>query len=176
MRNCQRPNTTEKPAGKALDLVPAALAYLARYPASTAHLRQILQRKADRRIARWETQPPPATVATAVETAIARATALGLLNDADYAATQAQAYRRRGESVTKIKARLLAKGLEADDIAAALAQIDGDEEAAAIRLAKRKRLGPYRLRAGKPDQQQRDIAALCRAGFPLRVARAVIQG
>ncbi|MCA8928994.1 MAG: RecX family transcriptional regulator [Alphaproteobacteria bacterium] len=162
------------PPAPKLDLVPAALAYLAKYAASTAHLRQVLRRKAERRVAQWDTPPAEAVMTEAVETALARATALGLLNDPDYAAAHARQHRRRGESLARIRARLMAKGLEPADIAAALAQFDADETAAATRFAQRKRLGPYRLRPGKPDQRQRDIAALCRAGFPLRVAHAVI--
>ncbi len=155
--------------------MPAALAYLARYSASTAHLRQVLNRKAERRIARWEETPDPATVAAAIDAAVDRATDLGLLNDPEYAASTARALRARGESLAKIRARLLAKGLEAETITSALALLEDDEEAAAARYAQRKRLGPHRTRPGKPDQARRDIAAMCRAGFPVRIARAVIE-
>jgi len=174
MDDCQRQNASKKREQKKLDLIPAALAYLARYSASTAHLRRVLQRKADRRIARWDWEAPPGAVAAAIDTAIARATDLGLLNDAEYAAAHARQHRARGESLARIRSRLRAKGIPPDEIDGALAQFENDEEAAAIRFAERKRLGPYRLRPGKPDQRQRDLAALCRAGFPLRVARAVI--
>lgn len=181
MQTCQRLNAADNRHKPELDLVPAALAYLARYSASTAHLRQVLQRKADRRIARWpeksgEEPPDAATVAEAIETAIARAADLGLLDDGEYAASTARTMRRRGESRAKIRARLLSKGLEEDLIAAALNGLEEDEAAAARRYAERRRLGPHRTRPGKPDQQQRDIAAMCRAGFPLRIARTVIEG
>lgn len=175
MQNCQRLNTARKKQPPKLDLVPAALAYLARYSASTAHLRQVLQRKAERRITRWDEPPEPATVAAAIETAVARMTDLGLLNDPEYAASLARTLRARGDSLAKIRARLLAKGVDADTIASALALLNDDEETAAARYAERRRLGPYRTRPGKPDQPKRDIAAMCRAGFPVRIARAVIE-
>ena len=176
MQNCQRQNTTPSRPRQKLDLVPAALAYVARYAASTARLRLVLQRKADRRTATWETPPLPGEVADAIETAVARLAALGLLNDPEYAAAQARTYRARGESISMIKGRLLAKGIEPADIAPALDQFEDEEQDAAIRFAKRKRLGPYRLRPGKPDQRQRDIASLCRAGFSVRIARGIIEG
>jgi regulatory protein len=159
-----------------LNLVPVALAYIARYAASTARLRLVLKRKADRRTSTWETPPLPGEVAAAIETAVARLAALGLLNDPEYAAAMARTYRARGESAAMIRARLLAKGIEPGDIAPALGQFEDQEQDAALRFAKRKRLGPYRLRPGKPDQRQRDIASLCRAGFSVRVARTVIDG
>lgn len=174
MQTCQRLNSRSNRNRPTLDLVPAALAYLARYSASTAHLRRVLQRKAERRIARWDEAPDAATVAEAIDTAIARATDLGLLNDTEYAAATARTLRRRGDSLAKIRARLQSKGVEPETIAAAVALLEDDEETAAERYAQRRRLGPYRTRPGKPDQPQRDIAAMCRAGFSLRIARSVI--
>ena len=159
-----------------MDLIPAALAYLARYAASTAHLRLVLQRKVQRRAMRTDTPLPPATeIAATIETAVARMTDLGLLNDTEYATNLARQYRTRGESLSKIRLRLMAKGLGTDDIAEAIRPLDDDEHSAAKRYAKRKRLGPFRLSSGKPDQPKRDIASLCRAGFSLTVSRQIIE-
>lgn len=159
-----------------MNLLPATLSYLARYAASTEHLRQVLRRKVQRRAARNdEPQPDSSVVEAAIDEAVSRATELGLLNDAEYAASRARQYRRKGESLSKVRARLMAKGLQQADITQALAPLDDDEIAAANVYAKRKRLGPFRTSAGKPDQPTRDIAALCRAGFSFTVARQVIE-
>ena len=159
-----------------MDLIPAALAYLARYAASTAHLRRVLQRKVQRRALRSENPMPPATeIAAAIDAAVERMTGLGLLNETEYATNLAIQYRERGESLSKVRLRLLAKGLEADDIVAAIEPLDDDELVAAKRYAQRKRLGPYRLHPGKPDQPKRDIASLCRAGFSISISRKIVE-
>ena len=158
-----------------MDLIPTALTYLARYAASTSHLRLVLQRKVYRRAQRTDTEPPSqADLNAAIDAAVDRMTELGLLNDREYAASLARNYRNRGEPIGKIRLRLQAKGLPTDAIHQATQSLDDNELDAALRYAKRKRLGPYRLRPGKPDQSQRDVASLCRAGFPLTIARKVI--
>jgi regulatory protein len=159
-----------------MDLIPTALAYLARYSASTAHLRLVLQRKVLRRSMRDGSDVPSDAAAAAIEAAVARMTELGLLDDAEYASSLARQSRARGESINKIRLRLKAKGLDATAIAAALMPLDHDEHGAATRYAQRKRLGPYRRNPGKPDQPNRDIAALCRAGFSIAVSRKVVEG
>tara|TARA_R110002096_G_scaffold34230_6_gene97863 strand:- start:3429 stop:3941 length:513 start_codon:yes stop_codon:yes gene_type:complete len=159
-----------------MDLFPATLAYLARYAASTEHLRQVLRRKVQRRAARSDAPPPDSTaMEAAINDAVSRAAGLGLLNDTELAASLARQYRRRGESMVKIRSRLLAKGLQTADIETALLPLDDDERAAAETYAKRKRLGPFRLSPGKPDQPKRDLASMCRAGFSLTIARQVIE-
>ena len=46
---------------------------------------------------------------------------------------------------------------------------------AAIALARRRRLGVYRLAAARADYRDRDLAALARAGFSYDIARRVIE-
>ena len=46
--------------------------------------------------------------------------------------------------------------------------------AAAIRLAKKRRLGPFRLKE-RAEMRQKDLAALARAGFDFDTCRRVIE-
>ena len=76
-----------------------------------------------------------------------------------------------------IRARLYAKGVEREQIAQALtsftaAKWDPDISAAAI-VARRRRLGPWRLSA-RSDYRKRDLAALARRGFSYAIASQVI--
>ena len=51
------------------------------------------------------------------------------------------------------------------------------ERAAARRYAERRRLGPWRADpARRSGRRDRDIAAMARAGFPVRLAISVIDG
>src|SRR5689334_10631861 len=103
---------SKKPDAAALER--AALDYLGRYASSADNLRRVLMRKLKRAGAADE--DGAALVAGIVE----RYRGAGLLDDGAYAEAQVAALRRRGGSRAKIAARLSAKGVGADEIAAAL--------------------------------------------------------
>jgi regulatory protein len=53
---------------------------------------------------------------------------------------------------------------------------DETDLAAALALAKRRRLGPFRSPGVRAANRMRDLAALGRAGFAYDIARQVIDG
>ena len=115
-----------------------------------------------------------------VDALVARLVSVGLVDDRVYAEGRALSLHRRGTAARVIRARLRQKGVGDDDIEAALATVaeentDGDL-AAAVNLARRRRLGPYRRTNPEPDRRQRDLAALVRAGFSYDIARRVLDG
>ena len=82
---------------------------------------------------------------------------------------------RRGGSRRGIQATLAAKGVAAETVQQALATFDPEaEQAAALALARRRRLGPFRPAATRAAHRLRDLGVLARAGFPHEIARAVI--
>ena len=99
----------------------------------------------------------------------------GLLDDAAYAAARVQSLHRRGESATKIRARLAAKGVEnavaAEAVLALRGEIPDPDLAAACAFARRRRLGPYRRSAADP---KRELGVFARAGFGRQVAERVL--
>jgi regulatory protein len=154
-------------------LAAAALFYLSRYASSSGNLRRVLMRKVARSAAYYGDDP--AALRPIVDTLVARHADTGAVNDALYAESQTRSLRRRGGSARAIAQRLTAKGVPAEivaDTAAALAEEDG-EFSAAIRFARRRRLGPFRTSA-RTENRQRDMAALGRAGFDYPVAESVI--
>jgi regulatory protein len=147
-----------------------ALDYLARYASSAENLRRVLVRRARRH------SPEAAQAAAPIAAAlVARYREAGLVDDAVYAMGRARSLARRGEPQSRIRARLRVKGvaLEAADRAlAALAEDAADPDlAAACAFARRRRLGPYRVR---PAERARELGAFARAGFARRVAEAVL--
>jgi regulatory protein len=163
----------------AQSLENAALFYLARFSAPSAQLRRVLLRRVDKSVKAHGTDP--AEGRRLVDELVERYRRSGLVDDAAYAAGKARSLRRRGISRLIIGRTLRAKGLSADDSAAALAGLaengtsDADSEvAAAARLAQRKRLGPLRPKSTRAELRQRDMAALARAGFSYDVARRVV--
>lgn len=154
----------------------AALHYLERFASSSANLRRVLMRKVDRSVRHWGGER--ADHAPAVEAVIAKLTGLGYLDDTAYAEIKARGLSRQGKGARAIRATLAAKGIPTDLAEGALARLAEDdaepELAAAIRLARKRRLGPFRTK-DRDAMRQKDLAALARAGFDFDTARRVIE-
>lgn len=164
-----------KPATPAR-LEKAALAHIDRYATSAANLRRVLLRRVERSARLHGTDRGEAAVW--VDAIITKLVARRLLDDTAYARSRAASLHRAGASRRKIAAALTQKGVGRDDIAAALAvlaeEFADSELAAAVRYARRRRIGPYRAAAARAARRERDLAALARAGFSYDTAQQVI--
>ena len=163
-----------------------AIWYLERYAASNAMLRRVLMRRIDR-AARAEVIDRELGQSL-VEQIITKCQASGYIHDQDFACNLAGRLARRGASWRQIEAALRARGLDSDDIAAAVTQTARDAEAngenpefaAAQALARRRHLGPYRTTPYAEDSQERakqrtrDFSVLARAGHSSAIARQVL--
>jgi regulatory protein len=149
----------------------AALAYLKRFASSAQNLARVLKRKVERRCRMRAEDPAP--FLALIDDVVARAVRGGLVDDRRYAEGRVASLRRRGGSARAIGAKLAAKGVPRETVAAALRGGEADEIAAARALARRRRLGPYRT-ADRAAFRERDLAALARAGFGFAIARRVV--
>ena len=168
-RRPPRPATPER-------LHKAALHYLERYASSTENLRRVLQRRIERSARLHGTDRSEAE--TWIEPIIGRLTELGLLDDRAFAEGRAISLHRRGASLRKIAGTLRQKGLGDEAIDDALRKLTEEapaaDFAAAVRLARRRRLGPWRDPALRGERRDRDLAALARAGFSFDLASRVV--
>lgn len=152
----------------------AALHYLQRYASSAWNFRQVMRRKVKRSCDFHKTAPED--FYPMVDELVERYKASNLLNDRTFAEARVSALRRQGRSAGVIYAQLQAKGLSRDDIETALNAYndscgsDNPELDAAIRLARRKRLG----QAKDPETRRKELAKLGRAGFGYEIARAAL--
>lgn len=168
----QRRKTRRKPRKMTAErLHRIALAYLDRYDASEAHFRGVLERRVVK-AARAHDQDP-ADFAEMINAQVAKMVEAGFINNTRYAGQQVNTLRGRGGSTRMITARLRAKGVEDDAISSALNEAEGNDTLAAERYARRRRLGPYRLN-GRAERRDRDLAALCRAGFDYGLAVSIV--
>ncbi len=159
-----------------------ALRHLERYASSAENLRRVLQRRVDK-AARLHDDPGQAMnsgeTQVWIEELIGRFVDIGLLNDRLYAQNRARALLAQGVSTYLIRLKLREKGLCVDDIEAALERLfteHGEPDMiAAVKRAKRRRLGPYGDPAKRRERYDRDMAALARAGFSYAVAKRVIE-
>jgi regulatory protein len=151
-----------------------ALHYLGRYASSAEGLRRVLLRRARRRLG--DDREPLAETRPLIDALVARYQSSGLIDDAAFAGAQARSRLRRGQSLRTIRAGLVAKGVGAEDAAAALDALregGGDPDlAAAVAFARRRRLGPFRH---AQEDANKALAAFARAGFARGTAEAVLR-
>ena len=155
-----------------------ALGYLSRFASSTENLRRVLLRRVRRLFP--DDADAVAGAARLIDALVTRYQASGLVDDAAYAAGRVRSRLRRGQSLRVIRAGLAAKGVAADDAAAAIAALREEggapDLAAACAFARRRRLGPYRrsLAESSGDLKEKELATFARAGFSRAVAEAVL--
>lgn len=151
----------------------AAMYYLERYAAPAAQLRRVLARKIV--LSCRHHGQEPAAFAAMLDEVVARCVASGLVDDERFAQARAATLKRKGRSSRAVAANLAGKGVTRD-LAAQVSETSADEEmAAALKTARRKRLGPW-SRGDRAVSRQKDLAALARAGFSMTIARAVVDG
>jgi regulatory protein len=170
---------TPQPPPDAAALRAAALAYLARYSATEAGLRRVLLR----RVERWRrslAEPDAAadTVAAVrrvVTDVVREFAAAGAIDDAAFAANRGLGLLRAGLSRRGAATRLAAKGIDPARARAALPDDPDAELAAALVLARKRRLGPFAAEpAQDPAAGRRALGVLASAGFPADLARQAL--
>lgn len=161
----------------------AGLHYLQRFPAGTAHFRKVMSRKITRSC-QWHTTQNREDCFKLLDDLIEQFIEQGLLNDEYYSRAMVTSLRRRGLSARAIQARLMAKGLPAAQIAAALTRYEQDESpdrdseySAALTFARRKHIGPYRKSDVENNDNSTDkaLAKMARAGFSYELSRKIIE-
>ncbi|MEL7527590.1 MAG: RecX family transcriptional regulator [Pseudomonadota bacterium] len=160
-----RPPTIER-------LTRSAVHYLERYSSSQENLRKVLERRVLKACRHHGLDP--ADFAGMIDAVVQKCTGSGLVDDRTYAETKTASLRRRGGSRRKIEAQLAHKGVDRDTIQAALDSGNVSEDEAAAVYARRRRLGPFRNAADRQARRERDLAAMCRAGFSFDVALRVV--
>jgi regulatory protein len=160
----------------------AALNHLARFSATEAGLRRVLERRVDRWARRSEAagEAPDAVAPRAAEAkrhaaAVARKMVQdGAVDDAAFAAARVRRLSRGGRSRRAIAAHLAAKGVARGAADAALPDGKDAELDAALAFCRRRRTGPFAPGPLPPEARLKALAALARAGFPRGVAEAAL--
>jgi regulatory protein len=160
----------------------AAESYVARFASSAEQLRRVLMRRVERSARAHDTDREAG--AAEVGKIIDRYRELGLIDDAAFARSRAAGLFGRGESPSAIRRRLMLQGVGETDIDDALAHLlDDSEDAhtiddladeAAIRFARRSRIGPFRRQPADADGKRRELARLARRGFGLEIAKRIV--
>jgi regulatory protein len=164
-----RSDRSRKPLSAA-KLDELALAYVARFATSRAKLTRYLARKI--RESEWVDE---SDARTACEAVVDRMERLRFLDDRQYAAMRAGAMTRRGLGLRRVKAQLFVDGIADADSGDAIAEAEEQAVAAAVGFARRRRFGPFAVRADDdPKSRERQVAAFARAGHSLALARRIL--
>lgn len=158
----------------------SAAHYLGRFASSKANLRRVMMGKIHRSSTHHGTDIAEAE--TWLDAVIEKFERLGYLNDPEFAEMRARGLHNRGTPLAGIRFKLRQQGIGDDDIEAALATLEDETEStnldldSAIRLARRRRLGPYRSDDAdvRKERREKDLSALARAGFSYDIAQKII--
>ena len=144
-----------------------AVRYVARYATSRAKLRAFLSRKVRER--GWSEAREPDIDALAK-----RFCDLGYVDDSAYALAKSHSLASRGYGKRRLDQKLRFDGIAEADAEAALGHADAEAIDSALRLAQRRRLGPFAAETPDPKQREKAIATLVRGGHSFGLARAIV--
>ena len=101
-----------------------------------------------------------------------------ILNDELYSDSKARMFLRRGYSLNKINQSLRNKGIENKYIKQSIDKIKEDEIepdfVSALKLCKRRRIGPLRPEANRELFYKKDMGILARGGFSFELSKRVL--
>ena len=101
-----------------------------------------------------------------------------LLSDKYYAEAKSKAFLKRGYSLNKIRYNLIKKGIDQKYIKASISKIEENESDpdffSAIKICKRRRIGPSREENNRPIFYKKDISILARSGFSYELSKKIL--
>lgn len=144
-----------------------ALRYVGRFATTRAKLASYLRRKLRER--GWEGSGD-----ADVDGLIERFARQGYVDDAAYALSKSRSLIGRGYGAARLRQSLRSAGVAEEDGAAATDLADAEAVEAALRFARRRRLGPFAEALADRHDRERAIAAMIRAGHRFDLARAIV--
>lgn len=144
-----------------------ALTYVGRFATTRAKLGAYLSRKLRERGWQGERAPDP-------ETIVERLASLGYVDDAQYALSKARSLTGRGYGPRRVSQSLHAAGIGEEDGEAARELAGKESVEAALRYARRRRIGPFASEAADPAARERALAAMIRAGHSFGLSKAIL--
>jgi len=101
-----------------------------------------------------------------------------LISDEYYSDVKAKSFLRRGYSLNKIRYNLIKKGINQKYITASISKIKENEANpdffSAIKICKRRRIGPVREEGNRPLFFKKDISILARSGFTYDMSKKIL--
>lgn len=174
-KSTPNPQTNQKKRKKisASYLENAGAYYLQRFSASISQFRKVMERKITLSC-RDHPEQDKENLACLLDDVVKKFEKLGYLNDENYARMLISSLENKGISLSRMTMTLQQKGIAPELIADVLPQrTRDDDKLAALRWARKKRLGSFATRE-RENEKQKGLASLARAGFDYDVANWVM--
>ena len=144
-----------------------ALTYVGRFATTRAKLSRYLARKLRER--GWN-----GANAAPIDDIVERCARNGYIDDAAFAMSKARSLTGRGYGSARVRQSLRADGVCEDDSRPAESYAEQEAVDAALRLAKRKRIGPFSAVPMEREAREKALAAMVRGGHKFRLAKAIL--
>ena len=144
-----------------------ALRYVERFATTRAKLATYLTRKLRERGWTGEREAD-------VEAVVERLAGLGYVDDAGFALSKSRSLSARGYGAARVRMALRAAGVGDADGAAAKEHAAEQAVDAALRFARKRRLGPFASERSDPRDRERALAAMIRAGHGFALAKSIL--
>ena len=152
-----------------------AYAYLEKYSPSKQQLKIYLLKKYLTKIKGTKTKKE---VTLIIDEIIQNLEKNRIVNDELYSDSKARMFLRRGYSLNKINQSLRQKGIEYKYIKQSIDKIKNDEIdpdfVSALKLCKRRRIGPIRPNTNRELFYKKDMGILARGGFSFELSKRVL--
>ena len=152
-----------------------AYSYLEKYSPSKQQLRTFLFKKFIKKKQKISSKKE---IFDLIDSVISSLVDQKLLSDKYYSDAKSKAFLRKGYSLNKIRYSLIKKGIDEKYIKASISKIKENESDpdffSAIKVCKRRRIGPNREESNRPLFYKKDISVLARAGFNYETSKKVM--
>ena len=158
------------------DIRNFAYLYLEKYSSSKQQLRTYLFKKLIKKKQKISSKKE---IFNLIDSVISSLVDQKLLSDKYYSDAKSKAFLRRGYSLNKIRYNLIKKGIDEKYIKASISKIKENESDpdffSAIKICKRRRIGPCREESNRPLFYKKDISILARSGFSYEISKKVLE-
>ncbi len=150
--------------------------YLERYSPSKQQLRTHLFKKLVKKNQKISSKRE---IFNLIDSVIASLVDQKLLSDEYYSDAKSKAFLKRGYSLNKIRYSLIKKGIDEKYIKASISKIKENESEpdffSAIKISKKRRIGPNREESNRSLFYKKDISILARSGFSYEISKKVLE-
>ena len=154
----------------------SAFSYLEKYSPSKQQLRTYLFKK---QIKNKQKISSKKEVFGLIDSVIASLVDKNFLSDKYYSDSKSRAFLRKGYSLNKIRYSLIKKGIDEKYIKASISKIKEKESDpdffSAIKICKRRRIGPSREESNRSLFYKKDISILARSGFSYEISKRILE-
>ena len=157
------------------NLKDLAYSYLEKYSPSKQQLKVYLLKKY---LTKIQGSKSKKEVTSIIDEIISNLEKNKFLNDEMYSDSKARMFLRRGYSLNKINQSLRSKGIEDEYVKKSIDKIKENEIepdfVSAIKLCKRRRIGPVRPESNRELFYKKDMGILARGGFSFDLSKRVL--